>query len=108
MSIIKDDDDKNALTKSELIARLAVKNPHLTTKDVGRIVDVIFDEITNAMARGDRVEIRDFGSFSVKHRVPRQGRNPRTGESVAVAGKAIPFYKMGKKIRRLINGQTTD
>jgi len=104
MSIIKDD-DQGALTKSDLIARLAAKNPHLTTKDIGRVVDTIFDAIANAMARGDRVEIRDFGSFSVRQREPRQGRNPRTGEAVAVAGKAIPFYKMGKKIRRQINGQ---
>ena len=107
MSIIKDD-DQGAMTKSELIARLAVKNPHLTAKDVGRIVDTIFDAIANAMARGDRVELRDFGTFSVRQREPRQGRNPRTGEAVAVVAKGIPFFKMGKKIRRMINGQPTE
>ena len=108
MSIDKNDDDQGAMTKSELIARLASKNPHLTHKDMERIVDVIFDEIASALSRGDRVELRGFGSFTVKHREPRQGRNPRTGESVAVAGKSIPFFKTGKDLRLRLNGKTSN
>ena len=100
----KSDNDANALTRSELVARLAAKNPHLTAKDVERIVATIFDEIAGALARGDRVELRGFGAFSVKRREPRQGRNPRTGETVDVEGKAIPFFKTGKQLRQRLNG----
>ncbi len=91
------------MTKSELIARLAESNPHLYQRDVERIVTTIFDEIAGALARGDRVELRGFGAFSVKKRDPRQGRNPRTGETVAVEGKAIPFFKTGKQLREKLN-----
>jgi integration host factor subunit beta len=91
------------MTKSELIARLAERNPHLYQRDVERIVTTIFDEIANALARGDRVELRGFGAFSVKKRDPRQGRNPRTGETVSVDGKAIPFFKTGKQLREMLN-----
>lgn len=91
------------MTKSELIARLAEKNPHLYQRDVERIVTTIFDEIASALARGDRVELRGFGAFSVKSRDARQGRNPRTGEAVAVEGKAIPFFKTGKQLREKLN-----
>jgi len=97
-------DERNAMTKSELIARLAEKNPHLYQRDVERIVTTIFDEIAGALARGDRVELRGFGAFSVKTRDARQGRNPRTGETVAVDGKAIPFFKTGKQLRERLNG----
>ena len=96
-------EDRNAVTRSELIARLAAKNPHLTVRDVERIVGTIFDEIAGALARGDRVELRGFGAFSVKRRDPRQGRNPRTGESVAVEGKSVPFFKTGKEMRERLN-----
>ena len=99
-----DRDERNAMTKSELIARLAEKNPHLYQRDVERIVTTIFDEIAGALARGDRVELRGFGAFSVKTREARQGRNPRTGETVAVEGKAIPFFKTGKQLRERLNG----
>ena len=99
-----DHDERNAMTKSELIARLAEKNPHLYQRDVERIVTTIFDEIAGALARGDRVELRGFGAFSVKTREARQGRNPRTGETVAVEGKAIPFFKTGKQLRERLNG----
>ena len=92
------------MTKSELIARLAESNPHLYQRDVERIVTTIFDEIAAALARGDRVELRGFGAFSVKTRDARQGRNPRTGETVAVEGKAIPFFKTGKQLRERLNG----
>ena len=94
-----------AMTKSELIQHLAERNPHLYQRDVERIVTTIFDEISNALSRGDRVELRGFGAFSVKRREARQGRNPRTGESVKVAEKHIPFFKTGKEMRvRLNNG----
>ena len=71
---------------------------------VERIIDTIFDEIIEAMANGDRVELRGFGSFSVKKREARMGRNPRTGESVPVEAKAVPFFKTGKLLRDRLNG----
>lgn len=91
------------MTKSELIARLSEANPHLYQRDVERIVTTIFDEIATALARGDRVELRGFGAFSVKRRDARQGRNPRTGEQVAVTEKAVPFFKTGKQLRERLN-----
>lgn len=91
------------MTKSELIQRLAQHNPHLYQRDVERIVTTIFDEITEALARGDRVELRGFGAFSVKQRGSRTGRNPRTGESVAVEEKSVPFFKTGKELRDRLN-----
>jgi len=91
------------MTKSELIARLAERNPHLYQRDVERIVTTIFDEIADALARGDRVELRGFGAFSVKRRDPRLGRNPRTGEAVAVESKTVPFFKTGKQLRERLN-----
>ncbi len=91
------------MTKSELIARLAELNPHLYQRDVERIVTTIFEEVATALARGDRVELRGFGAFSVKKRDARQGRNPRTGEAVAVDEKAIPFFKTGKQLRERLN-----
>lgn len=94
------------MTKSELILRLAERNPHLYQRDVERIVTSIFAEITEALARGDRVELRGFGAFSVKHREARTGRNPRTGESVEVEEKNVPFFKTGKQLRDTINGGT--
>jgi integration host factor subunit beta len=91
------------MTKSELIARLSEANPHLYQRDIERIVTTIFDEIATALARGDRVELRGFGAFSVKRRDARQGRNPRTGETVAVTEKAVPFFKTGKQLRERLN-----
>ncbi len=91
------------MTKSELIQRLAEANPHLYQRDVERIVTTIFDEITEALANGDRVELRGFGAFSVKERGSRIGRNPRTGESVSVAAKYIPYFKTGKQLREKLN-----
>ena len=92
-----------AMTKSELVQRLAETNPHLYQRDLEVIVTAIFDEIAAALARGDRVELRGFGAFSVKHRDARLGRNPRTGDSVAVAEKHIPFFKTGKQLRDRLN-----
>ena len=91
------------MTKSELILRLAELNPHLYQRDVERIVSTIFDEIAGALSRGDRVELRGFGAFTVKHRAARQGRNPRTGKSVSVAEKFVPFFKTGKELRDRLN-----
>jgi integration host factor subunit beta len=92
------------MTKSELIARLAEANPHLFQRDVERIVSTIFDEITQALSDGDRVELRGFGAFSVKTRGSRTGRNPRTGASVDVGEKSVPYFKTGKKLRERLNG----
>ena len=91
------------MIKSELIARLAEQNPHLYQRDVERIVTTVFDEITDALRHGDRVELRGFGAFSVKRRPARIGRNPRTGESVSVAEKFVPFFKTGKELRERLN-----
>ena len=91
------------MTKSELVQKLAEANPHLYQRDLDVIVTAIFDEIAAALARGDRVELRGFGAFSVKHRDARIGRNPRTGDSVRVAGKHIPFFKTGKELRDRLN-----
>jgi integration host factor subunit beta len=94
------------MTKSELILRLAELNPHLYQRDVERIVTTIFEEVTEALARGDRVELRGFGAFSVKDRDPRVGRNPRTGEAVKVERKRTPFFKTGKQLRERLNADS--
>ena len=94
------------MTKSELIQRLAEQNPHLYQRDVERIVATIFDEISSALAEGDRVELRGFGAFSVKARDARIGRNPRTGEAVNVAKKFVPFFKAGKDLRDRLNNNS--
>ncbi len=91
------------MIKSELIAALAEANPHLYQRDVERIVNTIFEEITAALARGDRVELRGFGTFSVKERPARMGRNPRTGEPVQVPAKHVPYFKCGKELRERLN-----
>ncbi len=93
------------MIRSELIQKIADENPHLFQRDVERIVNTIFEEITQALERGERVELRGFGAFSVKHRDARIGRNPRTGESVAVEAKAVPFFKTGKLLRDRLNGK---
>ena len=91
------------MTKSELIAELAAANPHLRGADVELIVSTIFDQITGALAQGSRVELRGFGAFTTKHRNARTGRNPRTGEAVAVDEKVVPFFKAGKELRERVN-----
>jgi integration host factor subunit beta len=91
------------MIKSELVLRIAEQNPHLYQRDVENIVNAILDEITKALGRGDRVELRGFGAFSVKRRGARSGRNPRTGEAVAVAEKAVPVFKTGKDMRLRLN-----
>ena len=93
------------MIRSELVQKLADENPHLYQRDVERIVDTVFDEIIDAMSRGNRVELRGFGAFSVKKRDARIGRNPRTGESVQVEEKFVPFFKTGKLLRDRLNGK---
>ncbi len=91
------------MTKSELVQRLAEANPHLYQRDVENIVTAVFDKIATALSQGDRVELRGFGAFSVKRRDARLGRNPRTGDSVQVAEKQVPFFKTGKQLRDRLN-----
>jgi len=92
------------MTKSDLIKRLAETNPHLYLRDIERIVSTVFEELSAALVRGDRVELRGFGAFSVRHRDARIGRNPRTGEEVRVPDKAVPYFKTGKDLRERLNG----
>lgn len=94
------------MIKSELIQEIAMRHPHLFQRDVERIVNTIFDEIIQAMAEGNRVELRGFGAFSVKQRDARMGRNPRTGDPVPVDAKRVPFFKTGKELRERLNGGT--
>lgn len=91
------------MIKSELVQKIVDENPHLYQRDVERIVATIFDEIIDAMAAGKRVELRGFGAFSIKKRDSRTGRNPRTGESVNVEEKFVPFFKTGKLLRDRLN-----
>ena len=93
------------MIRSELIQKIADENPHLFQRDVERIVKTIFEEITDALANGDRVELRGFGAFSVKTRGARVGRNPRTGAAVSVEQKKVPFFKTGKLLRDRLNGK---
>ncbi len=92
------------MIRSELIQKIAEENPHLYQRDVEKIVNTIFEEITDAMSSGSRVELRGFGAFSVKKRDSRMGRNPRTGEAVPVEEKHVPFFKTGKLLRDRLNG----
>jgi integration host factor subunit beta len=101
-----DENDKaaaGAMIKSELVQRIAGQNPHLYQRDIENIVNAVLGEITAALARGDRVELRGFGAFSVKHRPARTGRNPRTGAHVSVDQKSVPFFKTGKEMRERLN-----
>ncbi len=91
------------MTRSELVAQIAQKNPHLKLRDAERIVGIIFEEISAALARGDRVELRGFGTFATRVRNPRQGRNPRTGAAVQVIAKTVPFFRTGKMLNIRLN-----
>lgn len=93
----------NNVIKSELVHKISEQNPHLYQRDVENIVNAILDEITSALTNGDRVELRGFGAFSVKNRAARNGRNPRTGDKVAVSEKFVPFFKTGKEMRERLN-----
>jgi len=94
------------MIKSELIQRIASRNPHLYHRDIEKVVSAIFDEMVEAMRRGDRVELRGFGVFSAKLRGARTGRNPRTGAAVTVAKKAMPAFRTGKDMRARLNRET--
>jgi len=91
------------MTKSELITRLANRFPQLVAKDADYAVKMILDEMTTSLARGDRIEIRGFGSFSLNHRPPRVGRNPKSGEKVMVPEKRVPHFKAGKELRERVD-----
>ncbi len=91
------------MTKSELVEILATKNSHLNHKDVELAVKSLLDQMSHALASGQRIEIRGFGSFSLHYRPPRIGRNPKTGESVALAAKYVPHFKPGKELRERVN-----
>jgi len=91
------------MIKSELVQKIAEANPHLYQRDVENIIEAILDEITMALSRGDRVELRGFGAFSVKARPARVGRNPRTGAQVNVSEKVVPYFKTGKEMRDRLN-----
>jgi integration host factor subunit beta len=91
------------MIKSELVLKIAEQNPHLYQRDVENIVNAILDTIADALARGDRVELRGFGAFSVKKRDARTGRNPRTGESVSISEKVVPVFKTGNEIHQRLN-----
>ena len=92
------------MIRSELLQTLARENPGLRVEEIEKIVGVFFDEITQRLASGGRVELRGFGAFSTRARDARKGRNPRTGETVEVAGKRVPFFKPGKEMRAKLNG----
>lgn len=91
------------MIRSELLSALSKDNPDLRSEDVEQVVDIFFDEISGRLAEGGRVELRGFGAFSTRARDARQGRNPRTGEAVAVAAKRVPYFRPGKEMRRVLN-----
>ena len=93
------------MIRSELVAKIAAENPHLSQADAEKIVRAIFESMTETLAEGGRVELRGFGAFSVRYRDPRRGRNPRTGEAVDVEAKSVPFFKAGKELCDRLNGK---
>ena len=95
------------MTKSDLIERVALKVPHISKKDTETVVNTIFDSMTESLRRGDRIEIRGFGSFQVKIREAREGRNPKTGEEVRIPAKRTPFFKVGKELKEMVDESRT-
>ena len=95
------------MTKSELIQTIAAKLPHLPARDVEFVVNTLFGAMTDAMKQGDRIEIRGFGSFSVRHRQSRLGRNPKTGDVIEVPFKRVPFFTVGHELKERVNGGST-
>ena len=95
------------MTKSELIQKLAEANPHLYLRDVEKIVDTVFEQITQALVTGDRVELRGFGTFGVKHRMPKKARNPGTGEAIYLPERHVPTFKPAKHMRLHVNEKLT-
>src|SRR5579871_1418233 len=105
--LVRTESAAEAMIKSELVQRISAQNPHLYQRDVEKIVNAILGEIGAAMARGDRVELRGFGAFSVKQRPARTRHKPRTGAHVAVDQKCVPFFKTGKEMRERLNQAAT-
>ena len=97
----------NAMTKSELIEAMFARQQHLGASDVELAVKNLLEQMTNSLAAGDRIEIRGFGSFSLHYRPARMGRNPKTGEAVALPGKHVPHFKPGKELRERVNREAT-
>lgn len=93
------------MTKSGLIEKVADRTPHISKKDTEVVVNTIFDAMTEALRRGERIEIRGFGSFQVKIREEREGRNPKTGEMVHIPAKRTPFFKVGKELKEMVDGE---
>jgi integration host factor subunit beta len=93
------------MLRSELVARLQAEYPDMRAQEVESMVEVVLDEIVRALEKGDRVELRGFGAFSVRRRAARQGRNPRTGAAVKVAAKNVPFFKPGKELRAKVDAR---
>lgn len=93
------------MTRSELVQKLAEKHPDLFLRDIENVVETFFSAVGDALVDGDRVEIRGFGTFSLKRRDPRTGRNPRTGEQVEIEGKSLPYFKAGKALKDRLNGR---
>lgn len=91
------------MTKSELIERIAAKQPQLSVKDIELAVKAVLEHMSQTLASGERIEIRGFGSFSLHYREPRQGRNPKTGDTVELTGKHVPHFKPGKEMRERVN-----
>ena len=91
------------MTKSELIERIAAKQPQLSIKDIELAVKTVLEHMSQTLAQGERIEIRGFGSFSLHYREPRQGRNPKTGDTVELDGKYVPHFKPGKEMRERVN-----
>ena len=94
------------MIRSELLQKLAQDNPDLRAQEIEQVVDIFFEEIAQRLAEGGRVELRGFGAFSTRKREARTGRNPRTGESVEVSEKYIPFFKTGKQLRERLNNES--
>ncbi len=96
-------DDKNMITKSELIEKISLKQNHLAHKDIELSIKSIIEQMSTSLSQGDRIEIRGFGSFSLHFRPPRIGRNPKTGDAVSLPGKHVPHFKPGKELRERVN-----
>lgn len=100
-------DIEETMTKSELIEKLSLDHSHISAKEVEDSVKTILDLMTDTLSEGDRIEIRGFGSFSLHHRAPRVGRNPKTGATVNLEGKSVPHFKPGKELRERVNESLT-
>lgn len=97
--------ERTVVTKRDLIEEVAQQYPRFSRREAEVMVNAVFDSMTEALAKGERIEIRGFGSFMVKQRTAREGRNPRTGEIVSVAAKRVPLFKVGKELRLRVDGQ---